>query len=154
MATFLNAEKDLLAEVRGRITDLVPEREASIRFHHRSEEARKSKTFDEATRAPRLFEVGAATPGDVQYIGSDYRSYYYYYPIRIMYHAGNDHWHGAALSDIERIIHDLNRNATTVTGVQNRVIDDNQKPEIISDPDDPWMEARLTLRVHYEISGT
>lgn len=153
MATFLDAEKDLLAEVRGRITDLVPEREATIRFRHRSEEARKRKTFEEAERKTRLFEIGIATLGNVHHVGRDARAYYYYYPIRIMYPSGSEHWNGAATSDVERIIHDLDRYATSVSGVQNRVIDSDQKPEIIIDPDDPWMEARLILRVHYDISG-
>jgi len=154
MTTLLNAEKDLLAEVRSRITALVPERQATIRFRHRSEEAQKHKRFENADRKARMFEVGAGDIGELLHVGNDSRGFFTRYPIRIMYPFGSEHWQGAANSDVERINHDLLNNATTVSGVQNRRIDPASIPERIEDPDDDWTELRLVLRVHYDISGT
>lgn len=154
MTTQLDAEIALLSEVRDLIVDLVPEREATIRFHHRSEKSRRAQKWGETKKANRLFEVGRRIPGDITHIGNDARGHFSRYPIRIWYQAGFDHWDSAASSDAERIRHQLDITATTTDGVQNRVIDPEQPAEFNDNDAGDWTELSLVLRVHYETTGS
>jgi hypothetical protein len=154
MTTFLAAEKAMLAEVEGRIIDLVPEREATTRFSKRTDADRELEDFDDDQGVPRLFEIGAPLKGQNRYVGYDARAYWYRYPLTIHYPALGQHWNGAALSDAERIAHDLLRNPTTSDGVQSRRIDPDEQEILEHDEDDPWMILRMTLLVLYEVTGT
>lgn len=152
MTTMLAAEKALLAEVRGRILSFVPEREASLKFSARSNQAINTKRFEDTDRKARIFEIGYGVRDETIYTGNNVRGFYMRYPIRVWY-PYLPHWILAANSDVDRIVHDFNTNATTVDGVQNRVIDPTAVQENIVDDEDPWMEISMSLRVHYEISG-
>lgn len=154
MTTFAVAEKALIAEVQGRIIDLVPEVYPGYRFCLRDEADKALSDFDEEQMIPRLFEIGRGMRGEPRHVGYNNRGDWYRYHILFHYPRGQQEWDTASLSDQERINHDLNRNATTVSGVQNRRIDPEAEVEIEPDADDPWMIMRMTLLVLYNISGT
>jgi hypothetical protein len=154
MTTFLTAEEALITEVEGRIIDLVPEREPAQRFNLRTDDTRELENFDEVQLIPRLFEIGFGVLGEVWSVGRDKRSYLYRYPIKFQYPALGHYWKRAALSDAERIAHDLLRNTTSLSGLQNRRIDPDSEVVFEQDEEDQYFTMEMTLLVIYEISGT
>jgi hypothetical protein len=154
MTTFAQAEAELISEVQGRIIDLVPEVYPEYRFCLREEADKALSDFDEEQMIPRLFEIGTAMRGEARHVGYNNRGDWYRYHINFHYPRGEQRWNTAAASDQERIYHDLIRNATTVSGVQNRRIDPEAEVEIEPDADDPWMIMRMTMLVLYNIDGT
>lgn len=154
MTTFLTAEEALISEVEGRIVDLVPEREPAQRFNLRTDDIRELENFDEVQLIPRLFEIGFGVLGEVWSVGYDKRAYLYRYPIKFQYPALGYYWKRGALSDAERITHDLLRNTTAVSGVQNRRIDPDSEVVFEQDEEDQYFTMEMILLVIYEISGT
>jgi hypothetical protein len=154
MTTFLTAEEALIAEVEGRIIALVPEREPAQRFNLRTDDTRELENFDEVQLIPRLFEIGFGVLGEVWSVGRDERSYLYRYPIKFQYPALGHYWKRAALSDAERITHDLLRNTTSLSGLQSRRIDPDSEVVFEQDEEDQYFTMEMQLLVIYEISGT
>jgi hypothetical protein len=154
MTTLLQSSTALRAEVEGRIVDLTPEREPTHRFNLRTDDTRELENFDEVQLIPRLFEFEFPVLGENWFVGRDARSYKYRYPLKIQYPALGLYWQEAALSDVERITHDLLRNTTSVSGVQNRRIDPDAEPVFTQNEEDQYFTMELTLLVIYEVTGT
>lgn len=154
MTTFATAEAALIAEVQGRIIDLVPDIYPEYRFCLREEADKALSDFEEEQMIERLFEIGTAMRGEARYVGRNSRGDWYRYHILFHYPRGEQRWNTAAASDQERITHDLLRNVTAVSGVQNRRIDPQAEVEIEPDADEAWQIMRMTMLVLYDISGT
>lgn len=151
MATLYQAQFDLIAEVKSRVIDLVPNYEEQMRFAVRDEIDRSLSDMDEETGHPRLFEIGAGEFQNAFYVGCGTRGLSFIHRIDIWY-PDDERWSWAMLDDAERIRNDLITNATTTTGVQQRHLTREGGFEIERDDEDPWQRILLDMIVYYEVS--
>lgn len=151
MTSLYEAQKGLIAEVKGRILALAPEYEESIRFAARDGVSRAMAELGEDTGRARLFEIGEAQYSEPTYFGCSARAFRYIHQIEIMY-PNDEIWSMGMISDAELIRYDLINNSTAASGVQQRHLDPTAAIEIQTDTDDPWKKISLDLVVYYEVS--
>ena len=153
MATFWNAQKTLLEEVKDRIVSIEPEFEEGIRFKPRPPVNKELGDLVDEFIAPRQFEV--RTPGrKVEEYATGYGFIFplYEYDIVIQYPIGEE-WTQACHSDVTKITRDLINNHGTVSGVQLRFIRPDNPIEPIIDDEDSFMTVVFTMVVYYEVTG-
>lgn len=152
MTSMLDAQTDLIAEVKDRLLSLAPAYEASIRFRVRDETDRALSEHDEATGRPRLFEIGEGVYSAPTYIGATTLGERYVHKISIWY-PHDEKWSIGLNSDANMIRRDFLVNSTTVSGVQQRHLDPAAEMVIERDSDDSWQKLILDLVVHYETNS-
>ena len=151
MTSMFVAQRDLIAEVKGRILALAPEYEEQIRFTARDDVDRALSDMDEDLGLPRMFEIGSARYELAHLIGAGTRALKYHHQISINY-PHDETWGIGMHSDFELIRYDLINNSTSVSGVQQRHLDPTAETIVEIDDEDSWARLILDLVVYYEIS--